>query len=60
MTRPPATLAQLRADLAELREDIALLSNAVAVLLHHAGSDERCLRVILRMVKHLHGRRRSH
>lgn len=56
MTRPPATLAQLRDLMEELREDRAVESQAIAKLLHGQDSLSRCLSVILRMVKHIHGR----
>lgn len=56
MPKPPVTLAQLRDMLVELREDRAVESEAIASILHNQDEQTRCLGVILRMVKHLHGR----
>jgi len=52
----PATLRALRAEMAELRQDSSVAGEAMAKILHQLDGIERCVGVILRMVKHLHGR----
>jgi hypothetical protein len=52
------TLAALRKEVGELRAEVAELRDevgeGVGELLHRDDVSRRCLRVILRMVKHLH------
>lgn len=61
MSRPPATLAQLRDLVEELRADAAVESQSTAAVLHRLDQiakrqrlSDRCLRVMLRILRHLH------
>lgn len=56
--RPPVTLDQLRLLLVELQEDASAAAEALAAILHRLDEHERCLRVILKLTKHDHGRKR--
>lgn len=52
MGRPPPTLAELRDALDILRDELGELGGE---LLHRSDSDRRCLRVILKLLRHAHG-----
>lgn len=52
----PITLADLHAAVESLRDEIGELGGE---LLHRSDSDRRCLRIILKLTKHLHGRKRA-
>ena len=56
MNKPPVSLAQLRDAIDELSRDNAAASEALAKVLHCQDEHGRCLRVILKLVRHLHGR----
>ncbi len=49
--RPPATLAELRDEVEALRDELGELGGE---LLHRSDTDRRCLRVILKLLRHLH------
>lgn len=56
MSRPPATLAELRDEIEAMRDEVGELGGE---LLHRSDSDRRCLRVILKLLRHLHSQAAS-
>ena len=54
--RPPATLGELRSELEALRDEVGELGGE---LLHRSDADRRCLRVILKLLRHLHSQAAS-
>jgi hypothetical protein len=51
MARPPTTLAELRDEIEAMRDELGDLGGE---LLHRSDGDRRCLRVILKFLRHLH------
>lgn len=54
MSRTFEVIAKVSKDLAAIRDAQDAESNAIAQLLHVQDEQSRCLRVILKFVKHLH------
>lgn len=51
MARTPATLSEVRDLVEALRDELGELGGE---LLHRSDADRRCLRVMLRILRHLH------
>lgn len=51
----PATLKRLRAEVADLHESVNVAGTAQAEMLHRLEEQARCLRVLLRLSRHIHG-----
>lgn len=52
MAKPPVTLAQLAKDLDHIE-------TALGDIMHNQDKQNRCLRIILKLCKHIHGRKRG-